>query len=67
MPLALKIGIGLVVLAALGGAGWYFFAPVEEEALPPVSDRLIDELMAQRDHVRLVVGGRLMAEIFPCG
>ncbi|MBI2920412.1 MAG: hypothetical protein HYY18_04945 [Planctomycetes bacterium] len=67
MPLGLKIGIGVVLLAAGGGAGWYFLAPVEEEPLPPVSDRLIEELIAQRDHVRLVVGGRLMAEIFPCG
>jgi hypothetical protein len=60
---------GGVLAAAAGGAGLWFALgrDTEEAGPPPATEGLIQELVAAREHVTLVLSGRLMAEFFPCG
>ena len=67
--IALVSGI-VLVLAGLGVGGWFAWrGRGEEREVPAVKGhaKLIEELQSKRDHVTLVISGRLMAEIFPCG
>jgi len=68
MSRGLKIGGAALLVLLLAGAGWLIFRPKDDtQEPPPVTPKLIEELIARREHVRLVVSGRLLAEIFPCG
>jgi 2',3'-cyclic-nucleotide 2'-phosphodiesterase (5'-nucleotidase family) len=64
--LALAAGIALCV-AALTLAIRQVLRHTGRPGMPPITPHFMADLEAQRDHVTLVLSGRLMAEITPCG
>ena len=67
MRLTLIISFAVLALAGLGVGGYFVFRGEEEGEGVKAHAKLMQELAAKRDHVKLVISGRLMAEIFPCG
>jgi hypothetical protein len=68
MSRTLVIVFAVLALAGLGAGGWFAFrGSGGEEAGVKAHPKLMEELAAKRDHVTLVISGRLMADIFPCG
>jgi len=64
----LVIAMVVLVVAALGAGGYFAFRGSDDEGEPMnAHSKLMQELAARRDRVSLVISGRLMAEIFPCG
>lgn len=61
------IAIAVLATAGLGIGGFFALRGGEEEGPVAAHPKLMQELAAKRDHVTLVISGRLMAEIFPCG
>ncbi|NUN47463.1 MAG: hypothetical protein HUU15_01370 [Candidatus Brocadiae bacterium] len=53
-------GAGVAAFFALRGAG-------DAPDPPPASAGMLEGFIAEREHVTLVLSGRLMAEFFPCG
>ncbi|MEK7470019.1 MAG: hypothetical protein AAB074_21840 [Planctomycetota bacterium] len=63
----LLISVAVLALAGLGIGGYFAFRAEDEGETVKAHPKLMQELAAKRDHVTLVISGRLMAEIFPCG
>lgn len=64
----LLIALACLAVAALGVGGWIAWRGDESESEQVKAHaRLMEELAAKRDHVTIVISGRLMAEIYPCG
>lgn len=68
MKRPLVIAAACFAVAGLGAGGWFAFRGGEREDEPVNAHaKLMEELASKRDHVTLVISGRLMAEIYPCG
>ena len=64
----LIIAFAVLALAGLGVGGYFAFRGGGDDGAPVKAHaKLMQELSAKRDHVTLVISGRLMADIFPCG
>lgn len=63
----LIITFAVLTLAGLGVGSYFWFRGEEEVEGVKAHAKLMQELAGKRDHVKLVISGRLMAEIFPCG
>ena len=62
------IVVAVLAVAGLGVGGWLAFrGKSDEPAAVKAGPKLMQELEAKLDHVTLVISGRLMAEIYPCG
>lgn len=62
------LGIGVAAWsAARGMGGWFSWKRATGGDAPGGKPAALAELQAKRDHVALVISGRLMAEIYPCG
>jgi hypothetical protein len=65
---ALIIVLACLAVAALGVGGWLALrGDGDESEQVKAHAKLMEELAAKRDHVTIVISGRLMAEIYPCG
>lgn len=64
----LIIALTCLAVAAIGLGGWLALRGDENEGEQVKAHaKLMEELAAKRDHVTIVISGRLMAEIYPCG
>ncbi|KAF0241298.1 MAG: hypothetical protein FD180_4517 [Planctomycetota bacterium] len=64
----LVIAFVVLALAGLGAGGYFaFWAGTDEREEIEAHSNLMKELAGKRDRVTLVISGRIMAEIFPCG
>ncbi|MCE9581102.1 MAG: hypothetical protein K8T20_01160 [Planctomycetes bacterium] len=62
------IVLAIFAITGIGVGAWFAFRGKEEEpAKVNAHPKLMQELAGKLDHVTLVISGRLMAEIYPCG
>ncbi len=67
MKRLLVIALAFLTAAGIGIGCWIAFRPGPEAPGTKGHSKLMEELASKRDHLKLVISGRLMAEIYPCG